>query len=378
MKFLFPVVLATFVAVAVAKDCSDLGDKVPSCSSSCVNNIAKKYCESKDFACSCSEEIFYKIVEESADCVIDACKGKDLSFVPLHDYCQCELGNIKPTTTAAPQPTETPSCDAEQKAIPDCAIDCLNAEGYEQCEDGDPECVCESQTLKTIVKNSEKCVAKACDGKVEVFKPLKNWCKCTVGDVPSTSTTSGKPTKTATTSEEPTETATTSEEPTETATTSEQPTETATTSEEPTETATSEEPTETATTADPTTLSTAVTTSKPVTLTSTFTITTCHSNKTTCATGEATETLTLTTTWCPEETDGPVPTGETPEEPAPTAPGPDTPIYPTTPGSPGTTYIPSATPVKPSQPTFEAAGVMVQQSSGFVAVVAVIVGVAWL
>ncbi|KFZ25205.1 hypothetical protein V502_00337 [Pseudogymnoascus sp. VKM F-4520 (FW-2644)] len=353
MKFLFPVALATFVAVAVAMNCSDLGAEVPSCSSSCVNDVAMKYCDSKDFACSCSAEIFAKIVDESADCVADACKGEGPVFEPLEEYCKCELGNIKPTTTsAAPQPTDTPSiCDAEQKEIPGCAVDCLNAAAHNLCEDGDPECACESNTLKQIVEGSEDCVAKACDGKVEVLKPLKNWCKCTVGDDPSSSTTSGKPTKTATTSEKPTKSATTSEEPTETATT--------------------EEPTTT-------TLSTAVTTSKPATLTSTFTITTCHSNKTACATGEATKTLTLTTTWCPGETDGPVPTEEAPEEPAPTAPGPDTPIYPTTPGSPGTTYIPSATPVKPSQPTFEAAGVMVQQSSGFVLVVAVVAGLLYL
>lgn len=359
MKFLFPIALASFVAVATAKDCSDLGAKVPSCSSSCVNSVAKKYCESKDFACSCSAEIFAKIVDESADCVADACKGEEAVFEPLEVYCKCELGNIEPTTTATPQPTETPStCDAEQKVIPSCAVDCLNAEAYDLCEDGDSECACKLDTLEKIAKDSANCVAKACDGKVEVLKPLKNWCKCTVGDSPSTSATSAKPTKTATTSEKPTETTTTSEEPTETATTN--------------------EPAEMATTAEPTTLSTAVTTSKPATLTSTFTITTCHSNKTACATGEATETLTLTTTWCPEETEGPIPTGEAPEEPAPITPDPDTPIYPTTPGSPNTTYVPSATPVKPSQPTFEAAGVMVQQSSGFAIVAAVVAGLTWL
>ncbi|OBT60497.1 hypothetical protein VE03_10047 [Pseudogymnoascus sp. 23342-1-I1] len=368
MKFLFPVALATFVAVAVAKDCTDLGAKVPSCSSSCVNNVARKYCDSKDFACSCSAEIFAKIVDESSNCVADACQGEGPVFEPLEDYCRCELGNIEPTTTAAPQPTETPAaCDAEQKAIPSCVVDCLNAEAYDLCEDGDPECACKPETLEQIAKDSADCVAKDCDGKVEVLQPLKNWCKCTIGDSSSTSTTA-KPTKTATTSEEPTKTATTSEEPAKTSTTSENPTETATT----------DEPTETATTADPTTLSTAVTTSKPVTLTSTFTITTCHSNKTACATGEATKTLTLTTTWCPEETERPIPTGEAPEEPAPTAPGPDTPIYPTTPGSLGTTYIPSATPIRPSQPTFEAAGVMVHQSSGFAVVAVVVAGLMWL
>lgn len=349
MKFTITVALATFAAVSVAtgakeKDCSDLGAKVPACSAPCVNDVAKKYCESGDYACSCSEEIFAKIVDESAECVAAACAGEGSVFEPLEAYCACELGNVKPTTTATPQPTETaaPNCDAENKAIPTCAVDCLNSEAYKQCPDGDADCVCKSGTLKDIVKDSAKCVKEACDGKVEVFKPLKDWCKCTVGEEPAP-TTSAEPTKTA------------SEEPTDTATTSEEPTETATTSDEPTDTATAEP-----------------TTSKPATLTSTYytttihTVTSCH-NRTACATGRATQTLTMTTTWCPDETSGPVPTG----------PGPESSIYPTTPGSPGTTYIPTST-AKPPKPTFEAAGVMTQQSSGFVAIVAIVAGLAWL
>ncbi|KFY33976.1 hypothetical protein V494_07157 [Pseudogymnoascus sp. VKM F-4513 (FW-928)] len=341
MKLFIPVALTTFTAIAAATDCSVLGSKVPTCALSCVNTVAYKYCDPKDFACSCSAEVFAKIVEESADCVADACEGE--VFKPLEAYCKCQLEHVKPTTTsAAPEPTETPStCDAEQKKIPSCAVDCLNAQAYDLCEDGDPECACKSETLKKIVKGSAACVASECDGKVELFKPLKNWCKCKVGEEPSTSTTA-KPTETSTASEEPTETSTASKEPTETLTT--------------------DEPTDSATTAIPTTSSTAWTNST-ITTTSTATITSC----TACATSEE-ETVTLTITTCPEGTDTPVPT----------APGPDTPVYPTTPGSPGTTYIPSATPVSPSQPTFEAAGVMVQQSSGLVAFIAVIVGLAWL
>ncbi|OAF61399.1 hypothetical protein VC83_01819 [Pseudogymnoascus destructans] len=218
------------------------------------------------------------------DCSALGAKGEAGSvFEPLENFCKCGLGNIKPTTSADPQPTETTSTrDAEQKEIPSCGVDCLNAEAYNQCEYGDPECACKPETLNQIVTGSVDCVAKACDSKVEVLKLLENWCKCNVGDSPSTSTTSARPTKSATTSEEPTKTATT------------------------------EEPTETATT--PHTFATTKPPVLPV----------------------ITQTLTLTTTWYPEETDGPVPTGETSEEPAPTIPGPDTPIYPTTPDSPGT------------------------------------------
>lgn len=86
MKLLVPVALATFVAVAVAKDCSVLGADVPSCALSCVNNVAAKYCDSKDFACSCSAEIFAKIVNESGDCVDDACEGEGPVFKPLEAY----------------------------------------------------------------------------------------------------------------------------------------------------------------------------------------------------------------------------------------------------------------------------------------------------
>lgn len=102
MKFLFPVALATLVAFASATDdCAAEEAKVPECAQSCVNKYAAKLCTPGDLECGCSPENLEQIIEGSADCVADACKGAGPVFPPLRDFCECILEDSTPPTTTS-------------------------------------------------------------------------------------------------------------------------------------------------------------------------------------------------------------------------------------------------------------------------------------
>lgn len=325
MKFLFPIAVATFAALASAggdplDECSDLAAKVPLCANDCVNSEADKFCDSGDYECICATETLDKIFDGSEDCVAKACKGAGPVFPPLRDYCQCLVPETKPPTpTTTPTPEPTPSCAAEEEKIPDCAQNCVNSAAYKYCEPGELECSCAPETLEKIIEDSTDCVAKACkdDAKL-VFPLLRDFCECSIGDddddeETTTTSTPVEPTETASTSSpaEPTTSETSEPEP---------PTSTSEPVPTPTETESPEEP-----------------------------------PSETCAADE-TETVTVTATVCGTQPGGP--------------------------DIPGPTYVPvppTGTPVVPPPPEFTAAAAVTQRNAGLVAgVFAIVAGVAYL
>ena len=320
MKFLLPVAIATFAALASAggdrtEECSDEAAKVPICANDCVNEEAAKFCDSGDFECICATETLDKIFDAAADCVAKACKDAGPVFPPLRDYCECLVPETTPPTSTSEAPAPTPTCAAEEEKIPDCAQSCVNDEAYKYCEPGELECSCAPETLEKIIEGAADCVAKACKDAGPVFPPLRDWCECQIGgdDDDDTTTTTSAPV-------EPTETSTS-------------------TTDEPTASETSE-------TAPPTS------TSEPATPTETPVE---PPTETSCAADETT-TVTVTNTVCETSQPG----------------GPQYPTNVPVPPSP-------STPVVPPPPGFTGAAAVTQRNAGLVAgVVAVVAGAAYL
>lgn len=306
MKFFVPAalaVLATAVSAApevlpntfaaAAQKCVAESKNIPPCAVKTLNTISKKVCKDDyDLDCACTKDHIEKILSLGADSFKKEC-GTTPVDAPVEEFCSCYRGD-KPTptkTTTSVKPTST--CAAEEKKIPTCAVSCVNTAAAKLCKPGDLECGCNPETLDKIIKNSKDCVADACKDAGPVFPPLKAWCACVIGGgKPTSSSTSATTTTTSSTKSQSSSHSSSSTASVTSTKGSTISTDTSTASSTPTN---SVNGTSTATGS----------TSAPATLTSTFTTTTvytvtsCAPEITNCPARVTTETVVVTTTYCP-------------------------------------------------------------------------------
>lgn len=375
MKFLIPATLAFAAIVTAGKDCDALEKKIPSCATECVNAAAPPSCKDGGIECNCQPDTLEQIIKDSSDCVAKACKGQGPVFPPLREWCQCRVGKPTKTTTTA-KPTATPTCAAKEDEIPTCAISCFNEEALKLCDKGEVECGCKPENVEKIVAGSKSCIAEKCKGKPPAVPPFRDFCKCVNGDHSTTTTkSSAKPTKSSTTesSSKPTDTTKTSSAASSKPTTSASSKPTASISS--TSTGSSNSTTTSAKTQ--TTASHPVTVTTTVITTTVCPITSCAETVTGCTIGDmTTETLTLTTTWCPEtETQVlPCPTDEVTDSPEPPYP-----THTAGPGVPSVSHVPSGSAVQPQPPAVTGAAANTQRNAGaVVGAVVAFAGFAWL
>ncbi|KAJ6438206.1 CFEM domain-containing protein [Purpureocillium lavendulum] len=108
------------------------------------------------------------------------------------------LATFAALTSATKEHDNKDKCDALEKKVPVCAQPCVNYEAKKYCTPGDLDCGCDPKTLEKIIADSATCVSNACKGEGAVFPPLRAWCKCIIGEKPTKTKTTTKPTATPT------------------------------------------------------------------------------------------------------------------------------------------------------------------------------------